>query len=199
MRKTTLKTCFCFLDLALAFINDQSLLSVWKYGSKCYTIRKKKKNFILGERETFSFDKSGEMTAHRVIVSCCIKCVKFQIFLKANLHRLDKVKCRNVIDDKATFSMEEIFIGCHPNEFENMSGESGSECEETISFPRKKMLCSCFTQSKIDFDRFCSACQEKFKEEFEPDLFKFSRNDKLDTVVRIRAQLMILRYVKCVY
>ena len=120
MRKTTIKTCFCFLDFAVAFIKNGSLLSVSKFGSKCFTIRKKKEIFILSERETFSFNNlSGEMTAHRVIVSCCVKCRKFQTLLKISVwHSLDNVKCKNTADDDFTFTEEEIFMGCYPNDFD---------------------------------------------------------------------------------
>ena len=128
MRKIIIKTCFCFLDLAVAFINNESLLSVLKFDSKCFSIRKKKEIFILSERETFTFNLSGEMTAHRVIVSCCVKCMNFQTVLKTCVwHSLDNLKCRNTADDDFIFTKETIFMGCYPNEFDEMASESGSE------------------------------------------------------------------------
>ena len=103
------------------------------------------------------------MTAHRVIVSCCVKCIKFQTVLKTCVwHSLD-VKCSNTVDDDFTFTKEEIFIGCYPNDFDEMASESGSEFEETIDFPGKIFRKSCFTHSKLDFERSCSVCQKNLE------------------------------------
>ena len=134
------------MDLALAFINNQKLLSVWKYDSDCYTIRKKKEIFILSEGKRFSFNQSGESNAHRAIVSCCVNCMKLQTFLKMNVwKKLDRLQCRNTVDDDFSFTQEELFIGYHPNKFDEMSDTSGSECEETILFSEKPVKKSCFT------------------------------------------------------
>ena len=104
------------------------------------------------------------MTAHRVIVSSCAKCIKFKTVLKTCVwHSLDNVKCKNTADDDFTFTKEEIFMRCYPNEFDEMASESGSECEETIDFPGKIFRKSCFTHSKLDFERFCSVCHKKKK------------------------------------
>ena len=85
-----------------------------------YSILRPKKIFALSERET-SFDESGNMTVNRVILSCCVKCATFQIFLKVSTGRLDQVKCLNTIDDDFSFTEEEIFVGYHPNQFDEMT------------------------------------------------------------------------------
>ena len=85
MRETKIKTCFCFLDLALAFISNQSLLAISKYENGYYAIRKRKEIFVLNHRERFEFDQSCNLTVHVTIVSCCVKCFKFQTFLKVTL------------------------------------------------------------------------------------------------------------------
>ena len=113
--------------------------------------------------------------------------MKFQTMLKTCVwHSLDNVKCKNTVDDDFTFTKEEIFMGCYPNDFDEMACESGSECEEIITFPGKIFRKSCFTHSKLDFERFCSVCQKKKKirEDFECDLFVFSRIENLDTKIR---------------
>ena len=166
MRKTKIKTCFCFLDLALAFIKHKKLLSGWKYSGMCYSTLKPKEIFALSEREAFSFDESGNFTVNRVILSCCVKCATFQIFLKVSTGRLDQVKCLNTIDDDFSFTEEEIFVGYHPNEFYEMTSDSESECEAIIDFPKKVFTKSCFTHSKLDLERYCSVCKETFTEEF---------------------------------
>ena len=155
--------------------------SAWKYSGMYYSILRPKEIFALSERETFSFDESGNMTVNRVILSCCVKCATFQIFLKVSSGRLDQVKCVNTIDDDFSFTEEEIFVGYHPNEFDEMTSDSGSECEAIIGFPKKFFTKSCFTHSKLDLERYCSVCKERLTEEFEPDLFNFSRKDSIDT------------------
>ena len=67
------------------------------------------------------------------------------------------------------------FCGKSSNELHEMNDESESECEETITFPKQPIKKSCFTDSKLDYDRFCLECQETSREIFEPDLFVFSR------------------------
>ena len=149
----------------------------------CYSILIPKESFALSERETFSFDESGNLTVDRVILSCCVKCATVQIFLKVTTGRLDQEKCLNTIDDDFSFTEEKIFVGYNPNEFDVMTSDSGSECEAIINFPKKVFTKSCFTRSKLDLERYCSVCKETLTEEFEPDLFNFSRKDSIDTDV----------------
>ena len=56
-KKLTVKTCACFLDLAVAFVN--AYYEPFNYPSKCYLIRRKKEIFMLSERNRFEFDVSG--------------------------------------------------------------------------------------------------------------------------------------------
>ena len=86
-------------------------------------------------------------------------------------------KVSNTIDDDFSFTEEEIFVGCHPHEFDEMASDSESECEAIIDFPKKIFTKSCITHSKLDLERYCLVCKETFTEEFEPDLFNFSRKD----------------------
>ena len=66
--------------------------------------------------------------------------MKFQTFVKTGVgHRLDQVQCRNTIDDDFSFTEEEIFVGYLPNEFDEMSDESGSAREGTIIFSEERL------------------------------------------------------------
>ena len=195
MTKTVIKTCSCFLDVPLLFVKYHDSLLDWKYAANCYSIRKKKEIFILREKETFyTVEFSNEFVSHRVVISCCVDCLKFQTVLKTCFwQKLNGVKCRNTVGDKFTFDsgyQEEILVGNLPNEFHEMNDESESECEKTITFTKQPFKKCCFTDSKLDHNRFCSECQETFRKMFEPDLFAFSR--KMSTVNEIKSKQIYL-------
>ena len=158
------------------------MIPIWQYQVNCYTVRKKKEIFIMDERTTIHLaDTAWKLVYHYVMVSCCVDCPKFQFFLNASVWQsLNGVHCRNVAQDNFVFGHsyhEEIFMGELANHFEQMNDGSKSECEETITFPEEPLKKSCFTDSKLDYNIFCSVCRESFREKFERDLFVFQKID----------------------
>ena len=138
MIKTIIKTCSCFLDIAVLFMDHDTLFCSDKYTSNCLKIRKRKEIFILDSRVDRCPCKNS---IHNVIASSCVKCVKTQIVLDIlGLETLTNVKCRNVTEDMTTFGSgfnEEVFIGNHPNALYEMNDESENECAEEVVFPSK--------------------------------------------------------------
>ena len=143
----------------------------------------------MDERTTIhAADTARELVYHRVMVSCCVDCAIFQIILNTSVWQsLNGVGCRNTAQDNFVFGNsyhEEIFIREFANDFEQMN-ESESECEETITFSEEPFKKSCFTDSKLHYDSFCSVCRETFREKLEGDLFAFSRTDEDEKVYNV--------------
>ena len=152
-KNLTSKTCACFLDPAAAFVNAD--YKPFNYPSKCYLIRRKKEIFTLSERTRFEFDVSGRRhTLFQTIVSVCIKCIKFQINLLSVVDKFQDLKCLYTEQDK--------FGGTLPNDFDEIAGESGSECEESVVTISEDTKTSCFTHSKLNFYLYCTNCQREF-------------------------------------
>ena len=99
-------------------------------------------------------------------VSICISCVKFQFALKAYLRRLDNVRC--------LFVKNNVFVPGELNYFGEMMDNG---CKETVDFCRRSSVKSCFKESVLDFNKFCSFCRDAHRFIFESDLFVFSRVD----------------------
>ena len=88
----TVKTCACFLELAVAFVNAD--YEPFNYPSICYLHCRKKEVLMLSERTRFEFDVSGRShTLFETIVSVCIKCIKFQINLLSVVDKFQNLKC----------------------------------------------------------------------------------------------------------
>ena len=160
--KTIIKTCTCFLDIALLHIKDKR--TSFDYADKCKKIHFEKDIFYLHNRMKIHYKEKNESSVDTV-VSVCVKCAKFQIALKANLGELDNIRCR--------FVKNNVFA-CEPeNDFDEVSG---NRHEETVDFFRKPLVKSCFTES-VFFDSFCRFCGHIYKSIFEPSLIVFSRAD----------------------
>ena len=157
-------------------MNSSSLSYPDEYTSNCRKILKRKEIFISDIRTGNYHSKNS---VHYVIVTSCVKCVKFQIVLNAlGLETLPDVECTNVREEKTTFGDEDIFTGSLTNVFFEMNNASESNCEEEVCFFRKLPKKSCFTDSKLDYKLYCSVCQRNLREKFEKDLYVLSRVHK---------------------
>ena len=85
MKKTIIKTCSCFFDVALMYLNSDELPTVCGYQLDCYRLCKRKEVFVLQELTSNIYTREGAIVHRNVIISCCVKCVKFQAVLKASL------------------------------------------------------------------------------------------------------------------
>ena len=113
---------------------------------ECTKIHSEKDIFCLHNRMRIHYKKKSKSSTD-IVTSVCVKCVKFQIALKASLRELDKIRC--------WFVKNNVFAPELENGFDEVSG-NGSE--ETVDFFRKPLAKSCFTESELDFDRFCPFC-----------------------------------------
>ena len=104
----------------------------------------------------------NKIVHHQVMVSCCVNCIKFQTVLKTSVWQDGNgVQCKNVNSDLGSDFREEIFVEYSPNELSEINDESGSECEEEITFPMEPFR-SCFTDSILNYEHFCKKCQNVF-------------------------------------
>ena len=179
MKKVTVKTCACFLDLAIACFKS-NLYSPSDYRSKCYSICNKKEIFMLSERTRFEFHVSDgrRITLISTIVSICIKCEKFQINLLSTLCKFNDLTCSFADERFGGRFGDERFGGTLHNNFDDLASEAGSECEDLVIFSENIENINCFTHSKLDYYLHCTNCQEKFREEIEPVRYSFAREKK---------------------
>ena len=105
MKKTIIKTCSCFLENAIWFVNSSKSFPNWVYKANCYKTLRKDKIFILNERSRiFASDSIREIVHHTSLVSCCIGCMRFQVSYETSIwNRLNVVECDHVQQDSTTF------------------------------------------------------------------------------------------------
>ena len=158
MKKTIIKTCSCFLENAIWFVNSSKSFPKWVYKANCYKTLRKDKIFILNERSRiFASDSICEIVHHTSLISCCIDCMRFQVSYETSLwNRLNVVECDHVQQDYTTYGDgydNEVFIQDSQviDEYyrKRFGGESErDESEEyEITFREKPFHKYCFTSS----------------------------------------------------
>ena len=161
MKKIIIKTCSCFLEKAVWFVNSPKRYPYWIFLSAVKDVGKK--IFVSDEWNAFKTV---------IIISCCLDCVRFEAVRNSKImHCLDNVKCRFVAADQNAFGEsydDEFFVGnCH--KWKN------AESEE-ISFNKRPLQKSCFTSlKKLRYEHFCTTCKIIFEEYFVENLCVFSR------------------------
>ena len=122
MMKIVIKTCSCFIDLAVWFMNLADIPPYWYYNwtiNHSYENRRSellKKHFIKEVRTTKTVledDDDYELTKITIVKSC-FDCFKFQVYLSTVTNVLNDLNCRFVTSDMTTFSDDfnsDIFVG----------------------------------------------------------------------------------------
>ena len=169
MKKIIVKTCSCFLEKAVWFVNFLKRYHHWVF--LCGVKNVSKKIFASDEWNDFKTVKNL-LVFNKIMISCCLDCVKFEAVQNSKIMQcLDNVKCRFVAPDPNAFGEsydDEIFVGnCHKWK----SAES-----EEISFNKRPLHKSCFTSlKKLRYEHFCTSCKKFFEEHFVENLYVFSR------------------------
>ena len=142
--KTIIKTCICFLDAAVLYVKTAD--PSFNYNIKCRSMYPRKKIFCLQNRMSIHYGEKRESSID-TFVSICVKRAKFQFALKASLGGLDNVRC--------LFVKNNVFV---PDELNYFGEMTDNGCKETADFRRRPSVNSCFTESILDFNKFCSSC-----------------------------------------
>ena len=157
MRKTIIKTCSCFLDRAVWFMNTPKLKPYWFFDIAIPSSGINSDRFIL-ERRTSNNFVNGEFVFKETIVRSCVDCFIFQVKLPIDpiISMLNDVKYRfvhrdmNVFDDNFN---NEIFTGnCqfvvenyfYPREVFESQFEN-----EKIDFIKQPLHKSCFVSLQV--------------------------------------------------
>ena len=159
--KKIIKTCTCFLEKAVSFVNSPMRYPYWIFLSAVKDVGQK--IFVSDERSAFKTV---------IIILCCLDCVRFEAVQNSKIMQCrDNAKYRFVAADQNPFGEsydDEIFIG---NRHKRKNAES-----EGISFNKRLLHKSCFTSlKKLRYEHFCTTCQKIFEEYFVENLYVFSR------------------------
>ena len=75
MKKIIIKTCSCFLEKAVWFVNSPTRYPYWVFlcGVKDFS----KKMFVSDEWNDFKTVKDS-LVFNKIMISCCLDCVKFE-------------------------------------------------------------------------------------------------------------------------
>ena len=189
MIKNVIKTCCCFVDKAVWFVNQIQSVPLWHFD---HVKRQTRIEDILEEKfikeiRTVRTYIDGKILVKNTIIVSCVKCFEFQLFeLSSRANSIFvAINCRFVTTDSFSYSDDftnDIFTGNSQFVVENyfLSREqrellflnAGSNTDNFIRQPLHK---SCFTSlQKNRYRFFCTTCKKIYNEFFERRLHVFS-------------------------
>ena len=189
MIKNVIKTCCCFVDKAVWFVNQPQPFPLWHFDhvkrqTRIEDIIEKK---FIKEIRTVRTYIDGQILIKNTMIVSCVKCYGFQLFhLSSQVNSIfDTINCRFVMTDRFSYSDDftnDIFTGNSqfvvenyflPRELrEQLFLNDGSK---TDNFGRQPLHKSCFTSLQRSHYRFfCSTCKKVYNEFFERRLHVFS-------------------------
>ena len=189
MIKNVSKTCCCFVDKAVWFINQIQSVPLWHFD---HVKRQTRIEDILEEKfikeiRTVRIYIDGHILVKNTIIVSCVKCFEFQLLeLSSRANPIfDAINCRFVTTDCFSYGdgfTNDIFTGNSQFVVENyfLSREqrellflnAGSNTDNFIRQPLHK---SCFTSlQKNRYRFFCTTCKKVYNEFFERRLHVFS-------------------------
>ena len=170
MKKTVIKTCSCFIDKAIWFVNlsQKRVVNPWRFDC----VRSEKPLLDIIENKFIKEVRSRKNLVDETIwlkdtiVISCVDCSEFQLFLLSSEENcmLDTLNCRFVTSDFSTFGddySDDIFIGnsqfVHENYSIHVNRESffletvvlnyvSSRCISHVLSPFKKSVIDFFAQ-----------------------------------------------------
>ena len=120
MKKTVIKTCSCFVDKAIWFVNlsQKRVVNPWRFDcirSENRLLDIIENKFIKEVRSTKNLVDEKICLKDTIVISC-VDCFEFQLFLLSSEENcmLDTLNCRFVTSDFCTYGddySDEIFIG----------------------------------------------------------------------------------------
>ena len=189
MIKNVIKTCCCFVDKAVWFVNQIQSVPLWHFD---HVKRQTRIEDILEEKfikeiRTVRTYIDGKILVKNTIIVSCVKCFEFQLLEMSSRPNpiFGAINCRFVISDSFSYSdvfTNDIFTGNSQFVVENyfLSREqrellflnAGSNADNFIRQPLHK---SCFTSlQKNRYRFFCTTCKKVYNEFFERRLHVFS-------------------------
>ena len=196
MIKNVIKTCSCFVDKAVWFVNlsQKRVVRPWRfdYVRRQTQIEDIIENKFIKEIRTTRTTVDGKSVVKNTIVISCVNCFEFQLFLLSFEEKsiFDTINCRFVFSDSFTYSDDfssDIFTGNSQFVVENyfLSREQREllflNCgSNNDNFSRQPLRKSCFTSlQKNRYRFFCTTCKKVYNEFFESRLhvLSSSKND----------------------
>ena len=118
MIKNVIKTCCCFVDKAVWFVNQPQSFPLWHFDHVKRQTRIEdtiEKKFIK-EIRTVKTYIDGKILVKNTIIVSCVKCYEFQLFhLSSQVNSIfDTINCRFVTTDRFSYSDDftnDIFTG----------------------------------------------------------------------------------------
>ena len=163
--KPVIKTCSCFIDRAVWFMNLPDMPPSSYFDSTInYSYTEFLDKYFIKEIRTtktlIDDDDDYELLTKITIVKLCFDCFKFQVYLStatSKISLLKDLKCRFVTSDMATFSDDfdsDIFVGNAQYVVENTfysakEKELFSNCEETEFIRQPLHKSCCFFKEKM--------------------------------------------------
>ena len=195
MIKNVIKTCSCFVDKAVWFVNYSRPVQRWRFDPVKVQTRIEdiiEDKFIKENHRRVSFIDGKSLVKSTIVVSC-VQCFEFQLLRlssNANMNStFDNINCRFVTIDSFTYGddfNDDIFTGNSQFVVENwfLSREARellflNAGSNTDNFIRQPLHKSCFTSlQKNRYRFFCTTCKKIYNEFFESDLHVFSSFSK---------------------
>ena len=192
MIKNVIKTCCCFVDKAVWFVNQFQPFPLWQFD---HVKRQTRVEDIIEEKfikeiRTVRTYIDGQILVKNTIIVSCIKCFEFQLFqLSSQANSIfDTVNCRfvtthcfsnsddftnDIFTGNSQFVVENYFL---PRELrELLFLNDGSK---TDNFGRQPLHKSCFTSlQRSRYQFFCTTCKKVYNEFFESRLHVFSSSN----------------------
>ena len=188
MKKTVIKTCSCFVDKAIWFVNlsQKRVVNPWRFDcvrSENRLLDIIENKFIKEVRSTKNLVDEKICLKDTIVISC-VDCFEFQLFLLSSEENcmLDTLNCRFVTSDFCTYGddySDEIFIGnsqfVHENYFYSREQREFLFRNGGVKLSKQPLHKSCFISlQKKRYRFFCTTCERAYNEFFEGKLHVFS-------------------------
>ena len=194
MIKNVIKTCCCFIDKAIWFVNLSQVVQPWRFDHvRAQTqLQDIMENKFIKKVHTKRILTAGDsVIVMNTIVVSCVDCFKFQLFLLSFEEKsiFDTIDCRFVTRDSSSFDdyyESDIFTGNSQFVVENYFFSRKQremlfmdDSSNTENFSRQPLHKSCFTSfQKKHYQFFCTSCKKIYNEFFESKLHVFSSSKK---------------------
>ena len=187
MIKTVIKTCSCFIDKSVWFVNLSQKRAVNPFSFDCVGPENRILDIIgnkfIKDIRTTKIPVDEKTCFKKTIVISCVDCFEFQLMLISLQENsmLDTLNCRFVTSDCSTFDDDyssDIFAG--NSQFFNENYFYSHEQREflfrnsNVELAKKPLHKSCFTSlQKKRYWFFCTTCKRAYNKFFESKLYVF--------------------------
>ena len=187
MKENVIRTCSCFVDKAIWFVNlsQKRVVNPWQFDC----VRSENQLLDIIENKFIKEVLTKNLVDEKIclkdtIVVSCVDCFEFQLFLLSSEENcmLDTLNCRFVTSDFCTYGddySDEIFIGnsqfVHENYFYSREQREFLFRNGSVKLSKQPLHKSCFISlQKKRYRFFCTTCKRAYNELFESKLHVFS-------------------------